>query len=268
MFTLHFRRHFFFALLVLALAAAAEAQPQGQHRNDSGLRALRPGEFVVHEQVVPVNLVFIGYDNDQIDEQALLDALPATYSPVVRYPRFYGLAGREMGLRYRFRYTLQHKSQSFENEFFAFLTRTGTEGPLTQFQQQYNDQVKNVLDVAGPVLYIDGPTVERYLAGRTGGDHRGYTIFFINWYGRRDFRFHVYTKTDEPDPDTDYNFGILRESRKMIAWGGSVSRTWFYDLSAGPESWTNNWIVDDDQSEYHMPPLWEYRAGGYRPPLS
>ena len=51
----------------------------------------------------------------------------------------------------------------------------------------------------------------------------------------------------------------------MIAWGGTSSRTWFYDLSAGPESWTNNWIVDDDQTEYHMPPIWEYRAGGYRP---
>ena len=67
------------------------------------------------------------------------------------------------------------------------------------------------------------------------------------------------------DPDTNYNFGILRGSRKMIAWGGSVSRSWFYDLSAGPESWTNNWSVDDDQSEYHMPPIWEYRTGGYRP---
>jgi hypothetical protein len=52
----------------------------------------------------------------------------------------------------------------------------------------------------------------------------------------------------------------------MIAWGGRSSRIWFYDLSAGPESSTNNWIVDDDQTEYHMPPVWEYRAGGYRAP--
>jgi hypothetical protein len=52
----------------------------------------------------------------------------------------------------------------------------------------------------------------------------------------------------------------------MIAWGGTASRSWFYDLSAGPESWTNNWMVDDDQTEYHMPPVWEYRAGGYRRP--
>jgi hypothetical protein len=74
------------------------------------------------------------------------------------------------------------------------------------------------------------------------------------------------TKTDEADPDTGYNFGIQRASRKMIAWGGSQSRSWFYDLSAGPESWTNSWIVDDDQTEYHMPPIWEYQTGAYRTP--
>ena len=86
-------------------------------------------------------------------------------------------------------------------------------------------------------------------------------MFFVNWCGRDDFKFHVYTKTDEPDPDTGYNFGIERDSRKMIAWGGttpddeesglgSLHRIWFYDLSAGPEGWTDNWNVDDD---YRLP---------------
>jgi hypothetical protein len=66
------------------------------------------------------------------------------------------------------------------------------------------------------------------------------------------------SSTDEPDPDTGYNFGIERESRKLIAWGGttpddeenglgSLHRLWFYDLSAGPEGWTDNW-ADGTQS--------------------
>jgi hypothetical protein len=242
------------ALLVLATTADA-----------NGLRALKPGEFVVHEQTVPVDLVFIGYDRQLIDEKAILDVLPATYRPIVRYPQFYGLSGRDMGLEFRFRYRFVFKSQLFENEFFSFLKRSGVAGPPTDFQQAYNDQQNNVLDVTGPVLYIDAPKVEKYLAGSKGDEQRGYTIYFINWYGRKDFRFHVYTKTDEPDPDTKYNFGEVRPSRKIIAWGGTSSRTWFYDLSAGPEAWTNNWIVDDDQTEYHMPPIWEYLKGVYRP---
>jgi hypothetical protein len=231
----------------------------------NGHRALKPGEFVVHDQTVPIDLVFIGYDEGEIDEQAILEVLPATYRPLVRFPQFYGLSGRDLGLEFRFRYRFVYKSAFFEHQFFGFLKRTGVDGPPTAFQELYNQQVNNVLDVTGPVLYIDAPSVERYLAGRGGDEQRGYTIFFINWYGRQDFRFHVYTKTDEPDPDTKYNFGLLRPSRQIIAWGGTSSRTWFYDLSAGPEAWTNNWIVDDDQSEYHMPPIWEYLAGVYRP---
>ncbi|MCM3879326.1 MAG: hypothetical protein ND807_04375 [Vicinamibacterales bacterium] len=253
------------ALACSTIATAANAQARTDRFGDGPLRTLRPGSFVVQKQTVPVDLVFIGYDSRQIDERALLASLPATYSPIVRYPQFYGLNGRDMGLEFQFKYRAVHETRAFTDQFFSFLARTGTDGPLTAFQDQYNQQQKNVLDVAGPVLYIDAPTVERYLATHGFGDQRGYTIYFINWYGRRDFRFHVYTKTDEVDPDTGYNFGSLRGSRKMIAWGGSVSRTWFYDLSAGPESWTNNWSVDDDQTEYHMPPIWEYRTGGYRP---
>ena len=69
----------------------------------------------------------------------------------------------------------------------------------------------------------------------------------------------------------------------MIAWGGttpddeetglgSLHRLWFYDLSAGPEGWTDNWNVDDADldgnglMDYRMPPVWEYGStAGYRP---
>ncbi len=60
----------------------------------------------------------------------------------------------------------------------------------------------------------------------------------------------------------------------MIAWGGtamddpeggpaSTSRVWFYDLSAGPEFWTDNWNItaanlDGGAPDYRMPPVWEY----------
>ena len=88
-------------------------------------------------------------------------------------------------------------------------------------------------------------------------DTRRNTVYLINWYERSDFPFHVYTKTDEPDPDTDYNFGTQRGSRKLTAWGGTTARdeesglgrtrrVWFYDLSAGPEEWAGSWNITDD----------------------
>ena len=98
-------------------------------------------------------------------------------------------------------------------------------------------------------------------------------MFFVNWFGRSDFRFHVYDYRAEPEPDTGVDFGAL-DAHAMIAWGGSNRnrRVWFYDLSAGPESRTANWnLTDADVNfngvlDYRMQPVWEYgNLSGYRP---
>ncbi len=264
----------FLILLSILIISSMFATPVAA--GGPGFKALQPGEFVVFEQDVPINLVFVGYDG-MIDEGDLLGQLPATYEPVVRYPQFYGLPGRPLGLKFNFDYNVIYAGPTFEKRFFKYVQRIGEPGDPTYFQQLYNDQENNVLDVTDPVLYVDAPSVENWLWTRGGGllgidTRHSYTIYFINWYGRDDFQFHVYTKTDEPDPDTGYNFGEMRSSRKMIAWGGSHGRTWFYDLSAGPEAWTDNWNVDepdlDDNGyeDYRMPPIWEYTPGGYRDP--
>ena len=127
--------------------------------------------------------------------------------------------------------------------------------------------------------------MEKWLAFNPpyGVDTRENTVFLINWYDRPDFQFHVFTKTDEPEPDTGYNFGLERESRKLVAWGGTAAadeesglgatrRVWFHDLSAGPEAFAGTNDVDnpdldgDDVPDYRLPPIWEYTAGGYRAP--
>lgn len=256
-----------FALLGISSPAAAK-QPD--------LDTLKPGAFVTYKQNIPINVVFIGYDKQQVSTSALREQLPKTYDPVVRYPKFYGLEGRDVGLHYAFNYDFTYANKSFADDFFGYLKRKGSAGDLTPFQQQYNDQQHNVLDVTGPVLYIDAPSVEKWLEqqghARLGVEQHSYTVFFINWYNRDDFKFHVYTKTSDPDPDTGYNFGALRGSRKLIAWGGESGRSWFYDLSAGPEAWANNYNVDDPDldgngvDDYRIPPIWEYSSGGYREP--
>jgi len=253
-----------FTLVMGLLPASVFAAPHA----DGGLQ---PGQTVTFEQQVPINIVFIGYKQSTINKQALLGQLPATYAPLVRFPQFYGLPGRDVGLNFNFDYKVTFTENSFANKFFNYLKQIGVPGDPTGFQLGYNDQVNNVLDVAGPVLYIDAPSVEQWLA-KNLSKGKGYTVVFINWYSRPDFKFHVFTKTDEPDPDTGYNFGEIRASRKMIAWGGSNSRLWFYDLSAGPEAWTDNWNVDNPDldgngfEDYRMPPIWEYTGGGYRDP--
>lgn len=257
---------------VLAFVFAAAAPSVANATESWDFEGLKPGEFVVHRQSVPIRVVLIGFEEGQVDEEALQSWLPETYKPLVRYPQFYGLNGRDMGLKYRFKYSIAHKDRRFTNKFFAYLRQIGTRGGLTDYQQAYNDQDKNVLNITGPVLYIDAASVEKWLeTADSNHRERGYTIYFVNWYGRSDFRFHVYTKADDPDPDTHFNFGALDQSA-MIAWGGSSGRSWFYDFSAGPEWNSVNWLVDfedlsgDGVAEYRMPNTWEYVAGGYRSP--
>jgi hypothetical protein len=252
------------------------------------LTTLQPGGFLDIEQTLDVNVVFVGYQPGagamQIDESAFMDELPSSYRTINRFPSFY-LGNQFLGLTFQYDYNLVFADSTFEDAFFGHLASIAEPLPLTFFQQLYNAQTARSLDVTAN-YGIDAPSVEQWLADNAGPmlglDTEQYTIFYINWYGRPDFVFHLYTKTDEPDPETGHNFGE-QDDRMLLAWGGttpddeesglgSLHRIWFYDLSAGPEFWTGNWNVDDADLDgngaldYRMPPVWEYgNLGGYRP---
>jgi hypothetical protein len=267
---------------LLALLAGSIIVPAGASGGTH--RHLQPGETANLREQVPVNFVFVGYEEQDVAQSGFLAGLPDKYRPVVRSRLFYGLV-EYLGINYTYDYDVLYADAEFEDQFFGELSRLATPAPRTQYQNDYNAQDNNVLNV-GRNHFIDAPSVETWLRDNApeSVDTSENTIFFVNWYGRDDFKFHVYTKTNEPDPDTGYNFGELRESRKIISWGGTSpddeengysgdeQRIWFYDLSAGPESWTDNWNVDnpdlDDNGEvdYRMPPIWEYTEGGFRSP--
>ena len=215
-------------LVVLAVGAMAAAMAAGMSPASGAgaaaprLRNLDPGGPARYREKVPVNLVFVGYGRDQVHKGKVLAGLPASSRPVVRSRLLYGVTER-LGIAYSYDYDVTYASSGYEDRFFSTLSRLAKPAPLTELQQQYNDQQHNLLDVTDN-HYIDAPTVERWLALHppAGVDTRRDTIFFVNWYGRPDFKFHVYTKTDEPDPDTGFNFGVERDSRKLIAWGGTT----------------------------------------------
>jgi hypothetical protein len=264
------------ALLLLLVSGSTPltAEKQGPESNREwghNLRGLEPGKFVTYRHEVPIDIVLIGFDSLNVSRNDIRSVLPDRYSPIVRYPQFYGLEGRNMGLDYSFDYSISRASQGLTNRFFTYLGSIGTPIQPTTYQLRYNAQATNLVDVTGPVLDIEAARVERWLEQNADPRRAGYTIYFINWYGRKDFRFHIYTKKDDPDPDTRFNFGATA-SRAITSWGGSTSRTWFYDFSAGPEWNTVNWVVDqtdldgDGEEDYRMPPSWEYSIYGYRSP--
>lgn len=253
-------------LLLLPFPARAAYEPD--------IETLQPGQFVTLSPAIPVNIVFVGFKKAQVNEPAIRAMLPVSYDPAVRAPRYYGLEGRDLGLNYTFEYDFEYTDDDFEDDFFGYLRDIGEAGDPTVFQQFYNEQA-GTLDVDDSVLYIDAPSAEKWLADHAPDDvdveERAYTVYFINWYGRDDFAFHLYTKTDDPDPDTLHNFGN-DDPHKTVAWGGTTSRAWFYDFSAGPDYWggsfdiTNPDLDGDEVPDYRIPTIWEYAIDGYRDP--
>ena len=276
------RRSALVAALVTVLVGAS-ATPAGAAAPAYRYQFLDPGGQPRLTETVPVNVVFLGYEPEQVARSAYAGQLASKYEPVVRSRLSYDVV-EKLGITYTYDYRVRYADRAYEDKFFAQLGKLAKPAPLTAYQTAYNEQAGNVLDITDNHT-IDAPSVEKYLAFHppAGVDTRRNTVYLINWYGRSDFKFHVYTKTGEADPDTGYDFGANRDSRKMIAWGGTTAddeetglgatrRVWFHDLSAGPESWTANYDVDnadvdeDGEPDYRMPPTWEYRAGGYRAP--
>jgi hypothetical protein len=257
-------------LLVPVLSPPASAADGG----------LNPGGTTRLSERVTVNVVFVGFDESDAPWQAVRSELASSGEPIVRSRAFYGIT-EPLGLRYTYDYQPFYTGRAWEDAFFGYLASVAVSRPITRFQRLYNEQAGR-LDVTHNYA-IDAPTVEKRLIDTAPAqvDTRQPTVFFINWHGRSDFRFHVYTKTGEPDPDTGHDFGV-QHSRRLVAWGGTtpddeetglgasrgVNRVWFYDLSAGPEWWGGNFDVTrpdidgDGQPDYRIPVSWEY--GAYR----
>lgn len=268
------------ALIAIALAAtfvssSATAKPLR-------LEALDPADKTDLRERVPINLVFVGYDKKKVDATAFARGLPKSYEPVARIPWYYGARGG-IGIRYTYDYDFVFASADYEDSVFKALARLGKNAPITTYQRSYNDQLNNVTTIDSNIE-IPAAAAEKWLAENppAGVDTTENTLFFLNWHGRKDFKFHVYTHIGEPKPDTGYDAGVSH-IRRFIAWGGTtpddpetglgrLARVWFYDLSAGPEYWTRNWYVDGPDSdndripEERIPPVWEYASDGYKAP--
>ena len=125
-------------LLSVALTSLTKAQSSFLHLN--------PGALSDLPETVLVNVVFVGYEPSLINQASFLSTLPESYRPIVRSRFFYGVT-EELGLRYEFEYHVTFTSAAWENGFFAALSGLATPAPRTLFQDQYNAQLHNVLDV-------------------------------------------------------------------------------------------------------------------------
>jgi hypothetical protein len=272
-------------MVVVALgpASGAAALPPLQH--------LAPGEFADVHQAVPVTVVLVGLESGdgttRISARRLLESQHPAARVVDRTTRFYEKEGTyehlrlepsATGLSYDYEYRTVFADQAFEDAFFGYLASIAI-GPIpggTVFQQAYSAHPRAARPIPASYL-IDATAAERWLAANAGPllgvDTTRPTVFFVNWFGRADFRFHTYAFLGLR-PGTPFPFGFTHVGQ-MVAWGGSppdgpygglgrLARVWFYDVSAGPDAWTANWLLEpadytgDGVPDERIPPIWEY----------
>jgi hypothetical protein len=279
------------ALVTLVLAPAADA-------GLPPLSYLRPGAPADAHQRVPVTVVFVGLESGAgatgIDAGRLLASQLKRNRVVDRTTRFYEREGyyqprlepAAIGITYDYEYRTVFTGPTFEDAFFGHMASIAR-GPIpagTVYQQAYSAHPLSAQHIPASYL-IDATEAERWLAANAGPllgvDTTRPTVFFLNWFGRPDFRFHTYAFLGKA-PDLPFPLGATHEGQ-MVAWGGSPpdapygalgrqARLWFYDVSAGPEYTTANWLLDvadfnpDGVTEERIPPVWEYGTDHwYRP---
>jgi hypothetical protein len=281
------------ALVAASVLVTAVASGTGAHAaaDAPAYTTLRPGVAdAVLTETVPIQIVLVGRGPDLLDADELRASFATRNRPIDRMRQTLGIR-EEIGLEYRYDYTVVHAGQAYEDALFAHLASIGVpERRLTGYdtslgQFAYDEQERNVLDVHDN-LVIDAAAAERWLVEHPapGIDPTRDTAVLLSWWDRSDFRFHDYKVPAEPHTDTGADF-TAREDRRVIAWGGTSphdeesgfgreSRTWFHDLSAGPDIWTDGWAIDatwgmepGPDRPYVLPPVWEYLLpGGARRP--
>ena len=116
---------------MVAALAAGVAPASGAGAKVPRLRNLDPGGPARFREKVPVNLVFVGYERDQVSKRRVLAGLPRSYKPVDRNRLLYGVT-RRLGITYTYDYDVTYASTAYEDRFFATLSRLARPAPLTE----------------------------------------------------------------------------------------------------------------------------------------
>ena len=143
-------------LVAIAVCCTLAAAPSAQAYDE-----LNPGGVPKFGERVAVNVVFVGFNEDDAPWAAVRSQLASGGSPIVRSRSMYGITER-LGLDYAFDYRPTYTSRAWEDGFFSHLASLAVPKPLAEPQVAYNEQQGNVLDVTSNA-WIDAPRVEKRL---------------------------------------------------------------------------------------------------------
>ena len=264
---------------MVAALAAGVAPASGAGGSAPRLRNLDPGGPARFSEKVPVNVVFLGYEPDQVGKAAYLSGLPKKLRAGGPLPGWPTASTEKLGITYTYDYGVTYAGEPTRRSSSA-AGRLAKPAPLTASRRSTTPGEQRPGRHEQPLHRRAHGRAVAGLPPARGVDTRRNTIFFDQLVRPRRLQVPRLHQDRRARPRHRLQLRRQRQSRKIIAWGGttaddeenglgSTRRVWFHDLSAGPESWTGNWNVDDADldgdgvDDYRMPPIWEY-GGGFR----
>jgi hypothetical protein len=101
---------------MVAALAAGVAPASGASAKVPRLQHLDPGGPAHFREKVPVNLVFVGYERDQVSKRRVLAGLPRSHRPIDRNRLLYGIT-RRLGITYTYDYDVTYTGAAYEDRF-------------------------------------------------------------------------------------------------------------------------------------------------------
>lgn len=216
------------------------------------IELITPPRFKINS-TIPINVVFIGFDESNIDvNQIDSDILHWNAPSITVSQQYYPYFGTNYTLDINYYFS---NSTTLENDYVSYLntiftTTTTLPASLTDYDAGATQALLIPADQA--ITWLDN-NINSYFAQVNSS----YTFYLIDTYTwGYIFDYYFYT-LDYIDPDT----GQLTLNPYTILYGGDYpNRGIFMDLSAGPVNYNEGDITEANEgvSAITIPPIWEY----------
>ncbi len=218
--------------------------------NNETIDLITPPQFKINSDI-PINIVFIGFDESNIDTNQIDQGLTHWYAPLINqwdYPY--------MGMNYTFSVNYyMSNSTSLEADYTNYLASIGTTNStpidsLTRYDPTANTAL--LFNASDAIAWLDN-NINSYFAGL----NNSYTLYFIDTYTFGYILDYYYYTLDYIDPDT----GLPSLNPYTIIYGGEWdNRGILMDLSAGPVDYYETEITEANEgvSATTIPPIWAY----------
>lgn len=246
----------FFVLLFLLISfltvdnSANSTKITIQQTDPDPIDLVIPPQFKINS-TIPINVVFIGFDESNIDVNQIDNGITHWYSPIISQGN-HPYLGTNYTLEMNYYFS---NSTTLENDYLNFLsTVVSAAVPTPDSIINYDSGASGALlfPAAESMTWLDN-NINNYFPSTNDS----YTIYLIDTYTWGYIvDYYLYT-IGFIDPDT----GVLTDNKYTILFGGQYpNRGVFLDLSAGPMEYYATDITEANEgvSSTTIKPIWEY----------